>query len=971
MLVGTATSAFGCNPVTKLRGIGPWSSIKASVLRFVIVKMQQVECEHCGRTLDFAGERPRYCSYCGQSLSTFVEPEETLDAPASSTPNADSRGSSSPVLRGSREAENLAGKKLGEYRLIREIGRGGMGVVYEAEQLASSRRVAIKLLGPSVPHTSAATERFLREGKLAASLSHPRTTFVYDAGEFEGRYFIVMELMPGETLRDEVERHGPPTTEKAVDWALDVLDGLQAAHRTGIVHRDVKPSNCFLDSEGRVKVGDFGLSKSLVGDAELTSGGGFMGTPLYAAPEQLRGGEITARTDQYSLGATLFYLLCGKPPFVGDFATAIAKIVSEPAPTARSLRSEVPADLSRVIARMLEKDPARRFNNLHEIRTALAPFGSGGTSIATLGRRLAAFSLDYVGSYLVFLILSVIGFVMAVVAWSAAGKEEVDADLALVVLLSTSIGVIGYFIVCEGIWGRGFGKRLMGLRTVTLSGERVGFLRASIRSVFYPGILCLFGFWATDLTFTTAEVESPTSARDSAISNLWATLVSLLSWLICLLGLVTMRASNAYRGVHELLSGTRVMSVRSKRSTVSIEIPGVAGLQPVAAQAQISGFELQNRIAQTDLFQVFVGRDTSLERNVWVYVSRNEEGDRLLESLPVKTSRPAREQWLRGGRHQGRRWQAFDAVSAIPIEHAIATQRNEFQWGFRRDVLLELAEELRTAVDDKSLPANLLLEQVLVDEHGRLKLLNMPIHGASLSGEVAHEDAASAACHLLVAAFDAARAGQVISRHDQQLQAELAAKPANAATLDWVVAELRQAVRRPSRLTWDHRLGLLSISMFTEFGVYTSLIGIVAALPWLIPHLSIVFTAIVPAVMLALLPVVLGAFMGGGPVFRFAGVEVLTSRSGKRAGKLRCAWRSLLAWFPLVASMTGFGFVGLWAETLKSPGSSGIQASFVAMLVLLFAFVIFLLFVAGLIVALVSPRRGIQDLMAGTVLLPE
>ena len=167
------------------------------------------------------------------------------------------------------------------------------------------------MLSSSLPQTSDSVGRFQREARLAASLSNPCSTFVYEAGEIDGRFYIAMELMPGRTLRDLIRDEGPLPVARAADYVLDICEGLEAAHRLGIVHRDVKPSNCFLDGDGRVKVGDFGLSKSLVAETDLTQTGSFLGTPLFAAPEQVRSGNVDPRTDVYAVGATLFYILTG------------------------------------------------------------------------------------------------------------------------------------------------------------------------------------------------------------------------------------------------------------------------------------------------------------------------------------------------------------------------------------------------------------------------------------------------------------------------------------------------------------------------------------------------------------------------------------------------------------------------------------------------------------------------------------
>src|SRR5262249_55375711 len=185
-------------------------------------------------------------------------------------------------------------------------GSGGMGTVYEAKGEHTGQRVAVKLLAAPFAAQSHSLERFRQEGQLASLIAHPRCVFVLAADEEAGRPYIVMELMPGDTLRDLIERRGPLPPAEAVAKILDVIDGLREAHRLGILHRDVKPSNCFLLPDGRVKVGDFGLSKSLAADTGLTQTGTFLGTVLYASPEQVRGEGIDYAADVYSVCATLY-----------------------------------------------------------------------------------------------------------------------------------------------------------------------------------------------------------------------------------------------------------------------------------------------------------------------------------------------------------------------------------------------------------------------------------------------------------------------------------------------------------------------------------------------------------------------------------------------------------------------------------------------------------------------------------------
>jgi serine/threonine protein kinase len=200
------------------------------------------------------------------------------------------------------------GGRIEHYRMIRWLGSGGMGTVGEAVDENNGRRVAIKRNAESMVSDETYVKRFIREAQLAAQVSHPNVTFIYGAGNENGQPYIAMELMPGNTLADLVNIEGALACSIAVDHVISMIDGLIAVHGQGMIHRDVKPANCFLDSNGSVKIGDFGLSKS-TRDKEtgLTKTGTFMGTPSYAAPEQIRGDEIDGRTDLYSVGAALFF----------------------------------------------------------------------------------------------------------------------------------------------------------------------------------------------------------------------------------------------------------------------------------------------------------------------------------------------------------------------------------------------------------------------------------------------------------------------------------------------------------------------------------------------------------------------------------------------------------------------------------------------------------------------------------------
>ena len=224
----------------------------------------QLFCSRCSRLLEYYGDRPLFCAYCGRRLGDIgLAGTATFDSDLATGVPAGQGSSETRVVSEAGGSSDTAPDRIGGFRLVRLMGRGGMGAVYEAEDLESGRRVALKLIAGDSIASPEAVERFRREGRLASTITHPRCVFILAADEEEGRPYIVMELMPGDTLQSLVERSGPLPPREAISKILDVIDGLIEAHQVGIIHRDVKPSNCFLEAGGRVKIGDFGLSKSL------------------------------------------------------------------------------------------------------------------------------------------------------------------------------------------------------------------------------------------------------------------------------------------------------------------------------------------------------------------------------------------------------------------------------------------------------------------------------------------------------------------------------------------------------------------------------------------------------------------------------------------------------------------------------------------------------------------------------------
>ena len=258
----------------------------------------------------------------------------------------------------------------GRYSVGAILGRGGMGEVRAGRDLRLQRDVAIKVLSPEVAARADTRERFEAEARSAARLSHPNIVVVYDSGEHDGVPFLVMERLPGRTLADELAG-GSIAAERARTLGVEVLAALGAAHAAGIVHRDVKPGNVLLTPEGTVKVGDFGIAKSVDG-ADLTTTGMLLGTPAYLSPEQLAGEPATPASDIYAVGVMLYEALTGAKPYTGPTPLALARAVDAGRPTPlRSLRPDTPADLAVAIERAMEKEPARRFATAEEMAAAL------------------------------------------------------------------------------------------------------------------------------------------------------------------------------------------------------------------------------------------------------------------------------------------------------------------------------------------------------------------------------------------------------------------------------------------------------------------------------------------------------------------------------------------------------------------------------------------------------------------------
>lgn len=672
----------------------------------------QVTCPRCKRSLSTAESEgpPLFCMYCGQKLRDST-PSLRGMLTASHVPFTDN-----PDV----DAAEPPPEEVGGYRLLQFLGAGGMGAVYEAESIESGNRVAVKLLSSRLASNPGSVERFRQEGRLASQLAHPRCVFVLAADTDAGRPYIVMELMPGRTLKDVVDANGPLPVNDAIAYILDAIDGLAEAHRLGMIHRDVKPSNCFLTADDRVKVGDFGLSKSLADSADrrhLTQSGTFLGTVLFASPEQIRGEPLDYTSDIYSLCATLYFLLCGEAPFNHESATAaLAKAVSEPPPPLAGKRPDVPAALERIVMRGLEREPDRRWQSLDELRDAMAELLPSRQTPARPRAIIGAYVIDYL---LILLLLDLPHEVLhSIFQWRSA--EVFGLDLRPVSWALT----VAYFATMEGMLGRTIGKSLLGLRVVRVgqSGPP-GLERAWIRAIAFQ----LIWFW----TF-----HAPTITGKFGGLLALGTIASGIAMLL----IQIRRTAEGYRGLHDLISGCHVVQkplpVRRLRlpSRTANRLEGL--LPPNETEPlpdTLGGFQVKGRLWTDSLGeQLWLAEDRVLARRVLLWVMPDDGNP----ATPIPSDVPRLTRLRRLGRGTmnwaGRslEWVAFAAPVGAPLADTI---RKPLPWADARQILEQLAEELQASETDGSLPRRLGLSQVWVEPNGRVQLLEFPISGGSAS----------------------------------------------------------------------------------------------------------------------------------------------------------------------------------------------------------------------------------------------
>ncbi len=952
----------------------------------------QLTCPDCNTPILISGGvTPKFCSNCGAAVSSFVD-EKTNAGRADATLPPRQQDKTSVRSRTHFEHDTLTradgehaadsdatSSQVGPYSLIRKLGQGGMGTVYEAVNENTGQRVALKLLSRSLRTTDESVQRFRRESKIAASINHPRSTFVYEAGENDGQFYIAMELMPGGTLKEVVEDAGALPVGQAVDYVLDMIDGLLVAHEAGIVHRDIKPSNSFVDHDGRIKIGDYGLSKSFTADSALTQTGTFMGTPQYAAPEQLRASDVDERTDIYALGGTLFFLLTGRAPFKGGAAQVIASIASETPVRVNTIVKNIPRELARIVAQTLEKDPAKRPENLAELRSALLPFSKRGASLADVGRRMAAFFIDLTIAGFLGGMASQLSAFLAIATFTSSGSFLV---LQLLVISTQVIVAILYFAIMEWRWGRTLGKWLLGMRVIGANAEPPPLPNALLRAAMVPGMTWIMSS-LPNFYSNVGRLGNTLTLQDVIGFVTMTQLAAIAGWIPTLLCVVSARASNGFRGLHEICSGTRVV-----RLSGSLESKRLAQI-PVTAPAKIDVPERFGNVeavarysTQVDPNPVYLGKDPDLDRSIWVFTGPENLG--TFQGDRVSVNRPARLKILASGAERTP-WKTTDAVQGSPLVEMIA-QRQHCPWTSVRGVLLELAAELDDAIEDKTLPAKLRINQVWVDQAGRTKLLDreLPVKEAKVQFAV-HDDVdpVKRACTMFSELLEFYTQHHSVPMHVIAFQRQFVARThdglkTRADNLNWANLQLAEFEDRPSHWQWDDRLGLLAVSFGSELPIYATtvfvggflLIGLLAGSPQQMgPALLCLGSAV------AFLS---GYLFDGGLAMRFSGIQVCRKGVRYAASKLRCGIRSVFVWLPFVAFVVALVLL-IQLEFMKQGertdglnihlSTAGNGTSMQSVYVLLCLIPCGLLIVIGIVWALLRPSRAIPDLLAGTELI--
>ncbi len=734
------------------------------------------KCPRCGAELP-PGLAQDLCPKCLLQAALGTQPGETRALTAAGSP-APSHSRAMPK----------PGEQLGHYRIMHLLGEGGMGAVFDAEDIDTGRRVALKVLSEKLDSPEA-RQRFFREGRLAASINHPNSVYVFGTEEIGGIPAIAMELVPGGTLQERVRQHGPLGAAEAVDCILQIIAGLEAAHGVGILHRDIKPSNCFVDSDNAVKIGDFGLSISTTIRTEpaITAAGNFIGTPAFCSPEQLRGDELNVRSDMYSVGATLFYILTGRTPFEArDPVKLLATVLEQKPPSPAKFRPAIPKGLAKAVLRCLEKQPGDRFQNCQELRQALGPYASAAPTPASLGLRFVAGLIDQVFVGAISTLMVALAGTSPIDFLNVAGKASLKA---LPMVLPMLAGQIIYFGVLEGHWGAALGKAVCGLRLTGPNRSAPGFGRALARAAIYV-LLPLLPFWMVNLINPRLYVQSAYAMQLVMGGSMYV----VLALLFC-----GARRRNGFAALQDFITKTRVVSRSVLESRPLTALPEI---QPLASQSRRTAgpYQVLETLEKTGAAEWLLGYDLRLLRKVWIRMV--PPGTPPVPAALRRLGRVGRLRWLAGQRSPEANWDAFEAPTGSPLVNLAPTRPS---WARARYWLYDLAKEISAASNDGTLPESLTLDHIWITDDGRAKLLDFPAPGAG--GATAPPEAAQSCGQFLSQAAAAGGSTRVpMPVHARRFLEHLPALPG----ADSVIKELKPLLRRVPAVTRWRRAAIVA-----------------------------------------------------------------------------------------------------------------------------------------------------------------
>ena len=818
--------------------------------------------------------------------------------------------------------------EFGGYRLFGLLGRGGMGTVYEAEQLASGRRVALKMLGQQLDSPDM-RQRFLREGRLAAGVNHPNSLYIFGSEEIEGLPVITMEIAGAGTLKDKLKQCGPLAVTEAVDAVLDVISGLEAAFAAGVLHRDIKPSNCFVSPDGSVKVGDFGLSVSTLArnDTFVTAHGKIMGTPAYASPEQLRGDTLDVRADIYSVGATLFTLLTDRAPFEGDNAVqVVANAVNKKPKPLTDLRQDVPPGLERVVARCLAKEPNGRYADYTALRNALLPFSSREPEPASIKVRVSVGWIDYLIAFLIPYV-AIMFFIGAdkLIVRPLAERTLYSARYYIALFC---FGFL-YFSITEGIWGAGLGKQIKGLRVVRTNGRPPGIVRALIR-ILIP-ICCVEGVRMPLM------MASITDTDWTGLQIVWFVLAANICGWIPVLLILRARRENGFATVWDLASGTRVVVKPKGTVRPSVE-PETTPEIPVEGANSVGPYRIIKEIIRG---KWIVATDPILRRRVWLLRRDSSE----LSPARRNLARHGRLRWLQKVQTDGATWDAFEATEGMPF-CSLLEGAKRVPWSTLRHWLADLASELWDATGDKTLPAELSLDHVWIAAQGHAVLLDEPWPGVKTRAE-SIEVGDLAGQQRFLNAVAACAESTSLPLHARAVLKNLA--DGKFEKLSFLTGILRGLLDKSAEVSKGIRAG--SIFMLPAYVWIAVFVGRYHDKQWndYLGEIVIISPLVVlgTIALIQLLELPLFHTTASHSIFRLAVIDA----KGQRANRVTLLRRWAIVWLPLLVPM-------LLPALLINGGEH--TAAFILALVVL------ALWIGTAVYAVIVPNRGLHDRLAST-----